>query len=65
MTPFQRERATAFDNLVEQWQKKNPEAYYSESELIRKAEFVAKMKLAKKAKRENQQYSLFQSGSTI
>jgi hypothetical protein len=59
MTRFQIERAVAFDGLVQKWQHKYPTKDYSQDELIKKAEFVALMKLSKKAKRENQQTNLF------
>ena len=67
MTRFQKYRAEAFDDLVEKWHKAWPESTdHLPTEILQaKAEFVARMKLAKEAKRSNNQTSLFQSGSTI
>ena len=68
MTRFQKYRAEAFDKLVEKWHRQNPEKYYFktefekyyfETELLARAEFIARMKLAKESKKSSRQTSLF------
>jgi len=53
MTKFQMYRAEAYDKLVDEYNK-NPDKFADQSaeSMIKKAEFVAKMRLAKENKKK-------------
>ena len=64
MTRFQKYRQEAYDKLYDKHRNGSNPNPMAQEEILRRAEFAARMRMAKEAKRNNLQWSLFQSGST-